>query len=337
MGVPEQLSAMLFELRAAGSPVDKAKALARAWRFVRRLSPHDRQFLAREAGFEGAEELLDTISAKRGGVGPAVMLQLLNSIRGRGDQELVSVIAELKDPESREAMLVRGADALAEAFESEGTEDEAVLDVPPVPIDATKPETEPDFFAPTVEEDAAGVDDVAAEPDATEEQTPETEGVAPEIVAEAGPEEPEPLPTGLSTDPIEEDIEFADDGSIDVDFLVDELEAETSLVDRLLCLREAIPALGSGGAEFGLLVEAFPEGWARRRALTALLEAGLPSNADDALDLIEDLERAVDRRWCLGVLIDRGDLQGAEADRALELSDSPALRRRIEREGRGPG
>ena len=71
MGLPEQLSAMVFELRGAGSPVAKAKALARAWRMVRRLSPVDRTALAKEAGFEGAEDLLESLAAKRGGVAPA--------------------------------------------------------------------------------------------------------------------------------------------------------------------------------------------------------------------------------------------------------------------------
>lgn len=332
MGLPEQLSAMLFELRSAGSPVGKAQALARAWRFIRRLSPHDRQFLAREAGFEGAEELLDTISAKRGGVGPAMMLQLLNNIRGRGDQELLSVIAGLKDPESRDEILMRGADALAEAFEPEEAEDEGVPDTLPEPVNAMEPETEADVSLSTVEEDHPEVVESVDDPDVGQGQTPESEGVVPEIETEAETEIPEPLPTVPATTPIEPEIESAVGGSIDVGFLVEDLEAETSLVDRLLCLREAIPALGSGGPELGRVIQTFPEGWARRRALSAVLEAGLPNDLDDALDLIEDLERAVDRRWCIGVLVDRGGLQGAEAERALKMSDSPSLRRRIVRE-----
>ena len=81
MGLSDQLSAMVFELRGAGSPVAKAKALARAWRMVRRLSPGDRMALAEEAGFEGAEDLLESLAAKKGGVAPALMLQFLNGLR----------------------------------------------------------------------------------------------------------------------------------------------------------------------------------------------------------------------------------------------------------------
>lgn len=340
MGLPEQLTSMLFELRAAGSPAAKAQALARAWRFIRRLSPHDRRFLAREAGFEGAEELLDTIAAKRGGVGPAMLLQLLNSVRGRSDQELVSVISSLKDLESREDLLVRSADALAEAFEPEGSEDaepetaehSETPGIPPVPVPTVEPEGEPATQGPLIKAMDGGIDEMGAEPEAAPIEEAEAQEPEPETDAEIiESEEPEPLSIVSGAGPEVHEGQEAEAGGIDVAFLIDDLEGEMSLVDRLLCLREAIPALAPGGADLDALVAAFPEGWARRRALTALLEAGLPDDDGEALDLIEDLPRAVDRRWCLGVLIDRGGLQGAEIDRALALSDSSTLHRRVVR------
>jgi hypothetical protein len=76
-------------------------------------------------------------------------------------------------------------------------------------------------------------------------------------------------------------------------------------------------------------LEAIPEPWARRRALVALIDAGLPDDTGSVLDLIEGLEREMDRRWCLSALARRGDLGGAELDRALELLTSPAARRRV--------
>jgi hypothetical protein len=77
-------------------------------------------------------------------------------------------------------------------------------------------------------------------------------------------------------------------------------------------------------------VVAFPDGWARRRALAALLEAGIPSQVDDALNLIECLGREMDRRWCLGILADDGRLKGRSLDRGLGLLHSPMARRRVE-------
>ncbi len=334
MGLPEQLSAMVFELRGAGSPVAKAKALARAWRMVRRLSPVDRMTLAEEAGFEGAEDLLESLAAKKGGVAPALMLQFLNRLRDRGDEGLSDVMAGLRDPETRDEILMRGADAVAEAFGPEAAEDEEAPEGPGDLTGAIAAVPEPQAPPPPIEHENTTAAEPVFEPTAIDFRAPETGHGAPERTREVGRDKPEPLPIVTETPPIEAEVGPAEAGSIDVGFLVEDLEAETSLVDRLLCLREAIPAVGAGGGDLGRLVEAFPDGWARRRALVALLEAGLPADVGDALDLIGNLERPVDRRWCLGVLADRGDLQGAEAERALEMVESPTLRRRILRAAR---
>ena len=58
MSTQRQLSALLYELQHARSPLAQARVLARAWRTVRELGPTDRKLLARHVGFEGAEELL---------------------------------------------------------------------------------------------------------------------------------------------------------------------------------------------------------------------------------------------------------------------------------------
>ena len=110
------LAAMLTWFTALSLlPVAKATALARAWRMVRRLSPVDRMALAEEAGFDGAEDLLENLAAKKGGVAPALMLQFLNNLRDRGDEGLSDVMEGLRNPETRDDILMRGADAVAEA------------------------------------------------------------------------------------------------------------------------------------------------------------------------------------------------------------------------------
>jgi len=62
----------------------------------------------------------------------------------------------------------------------------------------------------------------------------------------------------------------------------------------------------------------------------ALLEADVPDDPATALDLIEALDRPMDRRWCLSALARRGDLTDADLERALEMLESPAARRRVE-------
>ena len=334
MGLPEQLAAMVFELKGAGSPVTKAKALARAWRMVRRLSPADRMALAEEAGFEGAEDLLESLAAKKGGVAPALMLQFLNSLRDRGDEGLSHVMAGLRDPETRDQILMRGADVVAEAFVPEEAEDEEIPDLPADPAETITPEPEPQVPPSAIEQENTTLAEPVFEPTAVVFRAPETDRVAADRILEVDQDKPNPSPVVTETASIKAEVEPAEVGSIDVGFLVEDLEAETSLVDRLLCLREAAPALEGGGGGLGRLVEAFPDGWARRRALAALLEAGLPEDVGDALDLIGDLRQSVDRRWCLGVLADSGDLQGVDAERALEMINSPTLRRRILRAAR---
>lgn len=332
MGLSHQLSAMIFELRSAGSPPAKAKALARAWRTIRRLSSADRKLLAEEAGFEGAEELLESLSAKRGGVAPALMLQLLNSVRDQGNEGLGVLMACLKDPKSRDEILRRGVDAVAEAFGSAEAEDEEVPDGDQAtPTDTMAVEQEADAPSSSIEDDDETEVDVEPVVDPTRisgsvaENDPvvgEEEPERPPVVQPVAPTAAGPIETGRP----------AGSRTVDVASVVGALEAEGSLVARMLRLREAISALGgAGAADIGRLVGAFPEGWARRRALTALLEVGLPLDVADALGLIERLEKPVDRRWCLAVLIGRGDLRGAEVDQALEMAESPALRRRIRR------
>ncbi len=332
MGLPEQLSAMVFELRGAGSPVAKAKALARAWRMVRRLSPVDRTALAKEAGFEGAEDLLESLAAKRGGVAPALMLQFLNSLRDQGGEGLSKILVGLRDPETRDDILLRGADSVAEAFVPVVAEEEEIPDRFSDSTDTIAAEPESQVPPPPIEDEELVVAKTAAEPTEVDHRAPEADHGAPERTPNIVQEQLQPSPVVAETTRAEVEIESAEVGSIGVEFLVEDLEAETSLMDRLLCLREAFPALEAGGGDLGRLVEAFPEGWARRRALVALLEAGLPADVGGALELIAGLERPVDRRWCLGVLADRGDLSDAEAERAIEMADSPTLRRRIVRE-----
>jgi hypothetical protein len=108
------------------------------------------------------------------------------------------------------------------------------------------------------------------------------------------------------------------------------IAAEASVLSRLRHLRRELSEFqGSGTATLSDLVEVFPDGWARRRALCALLDEGTVSTIDDALELVSKLGREFDRRWCLGILAHRGELAGPHLDRALEMASSPSSRRRL--------
>jgi len=109
------------------------------------------------------------------------------------------------------------------------------------------------------------------------------------------------------------------------------LGAESSSCSRLRVLEREIPAfLGSSLATIREVLETFPDGWVRRRALVALIAAGVPPDGAQALELIAGLEREVDRQWCLGALARRGELKGLVLEKSLDLVSSPAGRRRLQ-------
>jgi hypothetical protein len=114
------------------------------------------------------------------------------------------------------------------------------------------------------------------------------------------------------------------------------LGAEHSLISQLRVLRRELSGFeGSSLDTLRQVLEVFPDGWSRRRALCAMLEAGLPADAGEAIELVALLERESDRGWCLGILARAGRLWGPHLQQALELVRSPAARRRIETAGHG--
>jgi len=84
-------------------------------------------------------------------------------------------------------------------------------------------------------------------------------------------------------------------------------------------------------AHLGAVLETFPDGWARRRALLELLRAGVPDSLDDAFSLIETLASDRDRLWCLGTLADSREIPEGDREAFLAAASSPAARRRLER------
>jgi hypothetical protein len=114
MGAQRELNALLFELQAAASPLERAKILARAWRTVRDLNAVDRRLLVRHAGFEGAEQIVEGLVARRGGVAPALLLRMLGNARSSDGAALGELLQSLKDPERREGLADQGVRVAAE-------------------------------------------------------------------------------------------------------------------------------------------------------------------------------------------------------------------------------
>jgi len=110
------------------------------------------------------------------------------------------------------------------------------------------------------------------------------------------------------------------------------LAATSSLVVRFRLLREHLEGSERPPAgDLRALLEVFPDGWARRRAVIAVLTARVPASAAEAVALLDTLASERDRLWCLGALAGFRQMSGAEREALLGTVTSAAARRRLER------
>ena len=370
MSVQRQLNALLFELQTAQSPLAQAKILARSWRTLRDLSPTDRRLLARHAGFDGAEQILEGLATKKRGFAPAALLQMLNKARATDSATVAGILAGLHDPLQREETVVRGADLVSEVFRDrvgderpqeivdaldelhsvkqvvQESPEEALVALNALRDEAVGPEASPPPLAATR---SAGADPLAPaaprsaapatppRPKAQPQPKPQPLRKAPTRVAPSEGwdrlgETPrrDPPATGARTGDRERSRVALGSSPFDTGAVFAALGAASSSFSRLRVLdREMQGFQGSSLGTLRELIENFPDGWVRRRALVSLITAGVPPDAAQALLLIAGLECEVDRRWCLGALARRGDLKGPVLERSLELVSSPAGRRRL--------
>lgn len=113
--------------------------------------------------------------------------------------------------------------------------------------------------------------------------------------------------------------------------LVVDLAKRTSIVARLQLLWARCEELSDLAVDrLAEVVEVFPPGWPRRRALAGLLERGMPADLGEALDLVSRVGDEASRPWAISCLAGRPDLKHEEKERILAAAEgSPALERRV--------
>jgi len=346
----DDLSALIFEIQRAGSPAEKARALARGWRTIRELDAVHRRLLVREVGFDGAEDLIEGLAGRSGGsFAPAAVLEALEKMRRDKRLSVRKILADLKDPERRDDLLARGLDLAAGTFASAESEvEEAPVFDEPVAEDIPTAEAVAGAEIGIREPEAKGIPEIPppGSTRATEKKRPSTphspraEESArteedPAIESTPPPEEPDSsLWDADWRNPREAEEEPRARWSRSATAALETVEphiASGTVLERIRELRRAIPQLRTASPrEIQRALDNLPELWARRRAAVALIEAGVPEEVGDALDLIEDFDRPLDRSWCLAALARRGGLEGDDLERALEMLASPAARRRVE-------
>jgi outer membrane biosynthesis protein TonB len=358
MNSQQKLTALVHELQHARSPLAQARVLARAWRTVRELSPTDRRLLARHAGFDGAEEILEGLSKGKGGLAPAMLLRVLANARATDGSAVSELIAAFRDPERRDEAVAMGAelasDLLAEPTTDDGPEEiddaieelqaveESIMETPEealAALNALEPEAADD------EAEAPPVPATPQEPEPvpTPDSEPETEA-APDPEPKPKPPPPPPVvdwsrwqgatestrPAPMPRPDLRPSSSDVAPRRFEARAVMGAMGAAQSTFSQLRVLhRELSGFKGSSLDTLRELLDSFPDGWARRRALCALFENGVPDGTSDALELVECLDRELDRRWCLALLARRGDLRGSLLSRALEMVDSGYSKRRL--------
>lgn len=367
MGAQRELNALLFEVQAAETPVERAKIVARAWRTVRDLNALDRRLLVRHAGFEGAEQIVEGLAARRGGMAPALLMRMLGNARASDGAALRDLLQSIQDPARRGGLAEQGARVAAELLREPAT------DPPQEMVEEAEVESRDfdEIAAATAEEALAALNAIDASREAdgpggsksaepASADVPESRHVARPAPAPglargprpAGPppRAPEIGPTGLKRAPVRHSAapgwttlseppvsppapgpeKKGDAASFDAAKVLSALGAGDSVVSRLLVLHRELDAFrGSSTATLHELLLSFPDGWPRRRALMSLIRSGVVSAPEGAVELAATLEREPDRRWCLGLVASGAALKGPALQRALDLVDSTWAKRRL--------
>jgi hypothetical protein len=325
-----QLVALIHQIRNATSPLGRVKMVALAWRSLRGMSLPDRMAVAKEIGLEGAEKLVEKM-ADRGGISPSVVLSAIHKAEKSGATTPTALLGEL---------LGGAAEELAQPS--------GEVEVPAEPAFETGFEPLPGETAPVQE--AAGIDEAPIDPAGaaiSDDLFPqEPEQVAdPEQeakVAEATEPEPvtdrEPIPPSVSPAPaapvpertVAATVTEERQGSTGDSPLLDDLNQEGFLIRRLQLLDRRIEETRKLGRQRLLqLIEQFPAGWSRRRALETLLRAGVPAQLEDVLALVELLQRPSERLWVLTTLAAARKLTAGEGERLVNATRQQALQRRL--------
>ena len=349
MSTQRQLTALLHELQHARSPLAQARVLARGWRTVRELSPTDRRLLARHAGFDGAEDILEGLSKRKGGFAPAMLLRVLANARGTDASTVSELVAAFRDPLRRDEAVSLGADLasellaepeadggpeeIGEAIEELQAVEDSNIESPEVALAALNAlgPTPEAVFEETFASEIDNAWEGEPEPGPPEETEPPPPPHSPVVDWSRWHSAAESLQPGpfLSREP---GSPVSEPGSrrFEAGVVPEGMEAGRPVFTKLRTLwRELAGFAGSSMDTLHELIETFPDGWARRRALCALLEAGIPEATRDALELVSCLERELDRRWCLGIVARKGDLCGTTLNRALDLVDSDFSKKRL--------
>lgn len=307
---PNLAAELVAQLREARSPLARIRVVTRAWRLLRNLSRQDRIAIAAQIGLEGADDLVEAIATHQGTTPPTELIGAINNLQKVDPATLKALATKMQDPRQRGQVVAQGLKAV----------ETALAGPPPAPAAAPPP---PKPAPPPVAAKPAPAPVPVPAPAPVPVKPPEP----PKPVA-AAPAPPAPAPAPIAPAP---PVKLPEPAVPVRSPLVEGLAAVPALTARFRLLRRRISEVRRlSPADLRALLEAFPDGWARRRALVDLIEAGVPERAADVLSLMDALQSPGDRSWCLGTLADARKLSPDERTAVLQAAPTAAGRRRLE-------
>lgn len=327
--VPTSLPELIEQLGRTYSPFERLKILGRAWGLLRQMTSEERRLVAIQLGLDNADEVVHAIAERSGKQASPALLSMIERAQVKGTAHLPQLLSDLKNPARRAARLREGVQAVEQ--ELIGGDAPAPWLPPaiaapaatPPPKPAAKPPAPPPFEAMTAPPPAPAPAPPppvpAAPPPPPVQAAPPPEPPKPVAAPAPPPSQPKPAPA------FEPRPEPAQHGG-----LAAELDAAPSLLARFRVLHEHLATVKKMPASaLRSVLEGFPDGWARRRALGEILRAGAPADLSEALPLLEALGAQRDRVWCLGALTHQRQVPEKDRETLLAGIDSPAARRRL--------
>ena len=321
-----EIDELVEQLESVDSPWQKVKVLAKSWRTVRKLQPDERFLIAKNLGLEGAEAFVDKLGDPYIGVPADDLLDIVRAADAQDFSRWKEVVGRLRRPEERQKVLRKGLEEAREALLQEQQEAESIE------IDSSEDQPEPvetasEEIVEAEEEPVAEVsEEIDIDIDIGEEEEEEATVISP-VVEEAAEEELEV--SASEADEVATNIPTP--ATAHFEDALEKLATSTSLVSRFRRVRELIVGMRHLEIEhLERLLETFPEGWARRRAITQMLRAGVPEDFDDAMILVGTQRCVSGRIWCLTALVEGRDLDKDEIAFLLSSEEPPLIKRRLE-------
>lgn len=315
------LPELIEQLGRTYSPFERLKILGRAWGLLRQMTSEERRMVALQLGLDNADEVVHAIAERSGKQASPALLSMIERAQVKGTAHLPQLLSDLKDPGKRAERLRQGVQAVEEAIE-----DGEVPWVPSTVMAPVSPKPSTPPAPPRIQAQPAPAPPPAAPAPAPAPPPPVVQTAPPpepRPVEVPAPPQPKPAPAPVAPPRLETAPAALTD-------LTTELEAAPSLVVRFRVLHEHADGLKkASGASLRSLVERFPDGWARRRALAEILRAGAPADFSEALSLVETLGSERDRLWCLSALPRERQLTEKDRETLLAEIDSPSARRRL--------